>query len=417
MKGSVDMKKEIILTALSALLFFSGCQKQSAADMPPDTPYNHGRHAIMETENGFYSNAGKNIIDDTMCLRFYERDTEKQVYLCARPECQHNGGENCVATYKNLGCINSVLYNGGIYVLAVENSGDSVSYNLYRAELDGTAMTKVGTAFSVNTSDEEYEYQHECFIIHKGYAYIPYHISFGNSTFGFGGSGLVRMNITDGSTETILSGEDYFSAYPHDIFGYGDCVYYDMYSYNYGEDDGFHAYNSVDKTEGRTEYFAASGDNKLFTSGGRDTEDGDLIPLLMAKDKNGGEWEAVLEGGFSFQSKIIPYKDMVILDDQKGVLSVYRDNGDYIGQIGYDADNFSVSKYYNWKDVLISNDKIYLVQYVEPEGSADMTDFQYLYKAYSCPLTDIAEGKGEWKLEYAVKSGYAIEAETGYTVN
>ena len=92
------MKKEFVLTALSALLFLSGCQKQSPADMPPDTPYNHGRHAVMETENGFYSNAGKDIIDDTMCLRFYERDTDKQVYLCARPECQHNGGENCVAS-------------------------------------------------------------------------------------------------------------------------------------------------------------------------------------------------------------------------------------------------------------------------------------------------------------------------------
>lgn len=386
--------------------------------MPPDTPYNHGRYAVMETENGFYSNAGLNIIDDTICLRFYERGTDKQVYLCARPECQHNGSESCVATYKNLSCVNSVLYNGGIYVLALENSGDSVSYNLYKAELDGTAITKVGTAFSVNSSDTEYEYQRECFIIHKGYAYIPYHISFGNSSFGFGGSGLVRMNITDGSTETILSGEDYFSAYPHNIFGYGDFVYYDMYGYNYGNNDGFHAYNITEKTEGSAEYFIAAGDNKLFWSGGYDTEDGELIPMLMAKDRNGGEPERIIEDGYSFQSKVIPYKDMVILDDQNGVISVYRDNGDYIGQIGYDADNFTMSKYYNWKNVLISEDKIYLAQRVEPEGNdADMEDYSYLYKAYSCSIDDIAAGKSEWKLEYAVKSGYAINAEQEYTVN
>ena len=412
------MRKEIILTALSALLLLSGCKKQSPDDMPPDTPYNHGRYAIMETENGFYSNAGTDIIDDTICLRFYERDTDKQVYLCARPECQHNGSENCAATYKALSCVNSVLYSGGIYVLALENSSDSVSYNLYKAELDGTAITKVGTAFSVNTSDTEYEYQRECFIIHKGYAYIPYHISFGNSSFGSGGNGLVRMNITDGSTETILSGEDYFSAYPHNIFGYGDCVYYDMYGINYNSNDGFHAYNITEKTESKTEYFIAAGDNKLFADGGYDTEDGELVPMLMAKDKNGGEWESLIEDGYSFQSKVIPYKDMIIIDDGKGVISVHRDNGEYIGQIGYDAGNFVPSKYYNWKDVLISGDKIYLAQRVEPEGTdADIMEFNNLYKTYSCPIEDIAAGKGEWKLEYAVKSEYAINAEQDYTLN
>lgn len=406
------MRKEIILTALSALLLLSGCEKQDPADMPADTPYNHGRHAIMETENGFYTNSGKDLLDNSMCLRFYERDSDTQVYLCAKPECQHNGSELCAATYKNLGCINSVLYNGGIYVLALESGSDSVSYNLYKAELDGTAITKIGTAFSVNYSDGECQYQKECFIIHKGYAYIPYHISFGSSSFGFGGSGLVRMNITDGSTETILSGEDYFSAYPHDIFGYGDGVYYKLYGYNYANNDGFHVYNINDKTEGASEFFVAAGDNKFFGYGGRETEDGELIPLLMAKDKNGGEWEALLKEGFTDSSKIIPYKDMVILDDNKGVISVYRDNGDYIGQIGYDADNFIMSKYYNWKDVLISEDKIYLVQWVEPEGKdADLTEFSYLYKAYSCSIEDIAAGKSEWKLEYAVKSGCAINAE------
>lgn len=120
---------------MTAAVLLCGCGKKDS-ELPSDTPYNHGEYAIMETEKGYYTNT--NGYNGHM-LRYYERDTENQIFLCAKPECLHDGNESCAATYKNLKCINTLLYDGAIYTLAVED-GDVISYSLYKAALDGTSF-------------------------------------------------------------------------------------------------------------------------------------------------------------------------------------------------------------------------------------------------------------------------------------
>ena len=119
------MSKKKISAFLSAvLLWTSGCSGTDGSEdgLPEDTPYNHqGSLSIMETEQGFYTNVPE-FLNYGINIKFTEKITHKQVYLCAKPECMHDGGEMCTATYKNLYSINSVLYDGAVYTLVIDTN-------------------------------------------------------------------------------------------------------------------------------------------------------------------------------------------------------------------------------------------------------------------------------------------------------
>ncbi len=166
----------IIIMILSALLLCS-CAK-GTEELPEDNPANRWESPIMETDKGYFSNRGY------MYLRYYEKNSDNELFLCARPECMHEGGDGCTATYKGLRVVNTLMYDGSIYIYTVGEEDGTVSFSLYRAAADGSTITKVGDAFTVeNSAGEEYEhFSNDYFIIHKGKAYIPYDLSFGGST-------------------------------------------------------------------------------------------------------------------------------------------------------------------------------------------------------------------------------------------
>lgn len=400
-------KKACIAYALLAVLLAAGCSKKNPAALPEDNPANHGYTPIMETEKGFYSNY-RNAFKSSIYLRFYERGTENQVFVCARPECQHDGGQMCTATRSGLDFLNTILYNGWIYILAVEEADETVSYNLYKAALDGTSLTKVGTAFSVNNSSgQEYSAMDLQFIIHKGYAYVPYHLSFGDSTFGFAGSGLVKMDISDGSTETLLSGENYFSDCPYDLQGSGDCIYYIMdgvcrYNITSGEIEklpDIHWYETV----GRSKYYTQENYGK----------DGVLVYEITAYDKETGEKSIIHSSvGQIENTQLLPYKDMLFAGID-GDLYVYRENGELLAEI----DDFYEYIYtWGYTQLMISGDKLYAEVPVEAEDGVSLYDDVYNCEVYSYPIDELLKGNIEKALEYKVKNFWTIEKEFGRDV-
>lgn len=396
-----------VLSAVLTVLLTAGCSMEKAAELPEDNPANHGYTPIMETEKGYYSNY-PNFSSSSIYLRFYERGTENQVFVCARPECQHNGGEMCTATRRGMDCINTILYNGWIYILAIEEEDETVSYNLYKAALDGTSLTKVGSAFSVNNSSEqEYHAGSMQFIIHKGYAYVPYHLSFGDSSFGFAGSGLMKMDISDGSTETLLSGENYFSDYPQDLQGSGDHIYYNM--------SGVCRYNI---TSGETEQlpdilrYSAVGRSKYYSDKNYG-KDGVLVYEITAYDKETGAKNVIhssrRETG---NTQLLPYKDMLFAGID-GDLYVYRESGELLAEI----DDF-YEYFYAFGDtkLMLSGDKLYAQVPVEIEDGVSLYDYVYDYEVYSYPIDELLKGNSEGTLEYKVKNFWTIEKEFGRDV-
>ena len=416
------MKKKLFAGILSAVLLCGcGSRTQTAAELPEDTPYNR---LIMETENGYYTNTGHG-----MFLRFYERDTENQIFLCAKPECLHDGSETCVATYKNLETINTVLYDGALYILALEN-GDTVKLSLYKAALDGTSLTKVGDVFTVANSAGEETVEALgglYFIIHKGYAYIPYHITLGYGSLGFAGGGLVKMNISDGSTEQLYSGEDYFSAYPYSLQGSGDYVWFTMRGYNYDPkaEPGIYLYNAETgelKKIMDGDLSITVSDTRIYARGISENSGEDRQLAIYCHDKknieNGGDLSVnatpFAEGFGNKINTIIAYKDMVIAGC-RGEISIYNEDGEKLGEfICYDSETDSM--FSDDANIAVSNCKIYLMDYYLNRTGKFYND-KYFRVIYSCPIEDIISGTGEWKFEYGIIDEYRIRNEELFNNN
>lgn len=237
----------IVMMAIGMAFLFSSCGAKKETFCTEDTPWNHGSFAIMETDDGYYYNQGKGgVIHGKMqyvlqCLSYVDKETGMQIYLCDKPECTHDGENDCESTYKNLRADNSVLYGGSIYVLGTVTEGKTVSIDLYKASLDGSTMDKVGNVIQAeNTKDQSiycsksstfFPFDHaedSCFIIHDGYAYITYYLQLGDVSSGLKGAGVCRMNLENGETEEIYKSPYVSSSFPIRLTAVGDYVYFNL---------------------------------------------------------------------------------------------------------------------------------------------------------------------------------------------
>ena len=442
-------RKLITLLCLYLSLFLLvGCQKepsspqQSATDKTDqqntttdDNHANHGLLAILETENGYYYNygysvdeAGKNYVNNSMIvkhlLRYYDKTTGETILLCSKPECEHLGDASCAATYKNLYVINTVLYEEQLYIYGLEKNEEILRLNLYRAALDGSSMDLVGTVFeSENTTGDGFSIQahkpmsvcDETFIIHRGYAYLPYYLRLGFASKGFMGGGLVQMDLRTGKTKPLYEMENMNSYFPFNLRGCGDYIYMDLTGtvrYVISED-------LLDTTIGKEKpAFDAITEEKVYTlrnvydkesrkSSGPitvsvyDSITGESIPTEnFETDLTNEEYLRRLRS--------FAYEGMLVIATDKRVVfyDIEGDNhGTKLGEIelNVDYENFRwYSHYYeSAADVKISNGKLYFIcnttDYEAKEDDDVRQGMHRLYQVYSCPVEDILMGQGTWK--------------------
>ena len=423
----------LILASIFALL--CGCSK---AELPEDNQANHGQLAIMETENGYYYNFGYAIpysgedANSTMrlvkhMLRYSDKEIGESILVCNKPECEHSGNNSCPATYKNITIINSIMYNDEIYVYGIEEDGIIIRFNLYRIAPDGSSIDKIGTAFECeNTLGKAYSTAMnivgalpECFIIHKGYAYLPYYLRIGVASRGFMGGGLVQMDITTGETKNLCEAEYMTSETPTNLRACGDYVYMDMVSihswggtmrYVISEDrmeqpnpDWKSTYGFVTPTRLYTVYPAIDGETM------------EALPVsVTAFDSATGSWidEECFETDIisDYKDKLIsfPYEDMVVIGTKDRVVfySLGEENyGEKIGEIFFESGERVYTYYYeNVLDFKIQNDILYRI--CTPIATEDnkldfrVEDYYTPYEVYCCPVEDVLNGTGQWKLAF-----------------
>lgn len=175
------MKRPIsIIIALLAALSLAACgeSKTEYPDYVSGNPSDIWGNPIMETEDGFYRNPDK----FRLALCYYDKATGKAVYLCAKPECTHDGNEYCTATKEGVFydaniCKSGeyVYYSSSEYVEADEKE----YYKLMRVKADGTEFTELCTY----QTTVGYRAFHgisamnfgRTMAVHRGYAIVPYY--------------------------------------------------------------------------------------------------------------------------------------------------------------------------------------------------------------------------------------------------
>jgi len=427
----------ILFCLAGTLALLCGCSKEK--EMPEDNQANHGPLAIMETENGYYYNWGYAIYSDEENasntsmkyknqLRYNDKENGDTILVCNKPECEHNGSDSCTATYKNIMVINSILYNDEIYVYGVEEDGTIIRFILYRIKPDGSAIDKVGTVFECeNTLGEGYTIVvptlssiPEPFIIHKGFAYLPYFIRIGKASRGFMGGGLMQMDITTGESKSIYEMEFMTSDFPHNLRACGDYVYIFMKApHSMGGDMRYII--SEDRMEQPNPEWKMTFDvitpNRLYNvsnSYNPETQTTGFISIT-SYDSATGAW---IDAEY-FETDILgdpydipvsfPYKDTIVIctDDRVAFYGIGEENyGEKLGEIFFESG--ARIKGYNREPTLefkINNDTLYRIcTPIVTENTTplpNIPDFYMPYEVYSCPVEDILNGTGQWELAFS----------------
>jgi len=419
----------ILFCWVCTLTLLCGCSKEK--EMPEDNQANHGPLAIMETENGYYYNYGyvDTITRNVYCkqyLHYLDKENGENILVCNKPECEHNGNNSCTATYKNIAVINSLIYNNEIYVYGVEEDGLMVRFNLYRIAPDGSSIDKVGTVIeSENTLSEDYNislshkdiYAPGSFIIHKGYAYLPYYLRLGVASKGFMGGGLVQMDITTGETKTIYEMEHMTSKFPHDLTACGDYVYMNMINYHStGETTRYVI--SEDRLEPISErcFYDVFTETTLYTVQADASEESDATGPIAVNgyDVNIGELLAdktfLTDIPSNPETRIIsfPYEDMLVIGVQDRVTfyGIGEENySEKLGEIFFESGyHEEIHSFVQGLDFKISGDTLYRICTpinVKNYRPAEIRYPSYIpYAVYSCPIKDILKGNGQWTLEF-----------------
>ena len=166
------MRKGLVTALLLlCLLVFAACKKDKPGEQPGEIAgdasagkteyqfvsedFEQGNrpgtmgNAMLRTEKGFYH------YNDTLGgFRYYDVATGKEMFLCNKPECRHDGNEFCVATNEKYTVLDYCLYGERLMVFAAEVTETQVLYKVLALALDGSSMDEVTTVLELERSPD-----------------------------------------------------------------------------------------------------------------------------------------------------------------------------------------------------------------------------------------------------------------------
>lgn len=167
---------------------------------------------IMEIDEGYYYNS---LAPDTLSLHFHDNASGKTIYLCAKPECTHDGNDFCPATARRYKPCSTVLYGDKIY-MSVHDTGDkdNLFIKLIAADRDGTSLSEIAEVVRIKGSNKSVMINtvpgnHQGMVIHRGKALVPYTL-YGKESGSDGTylSGFAIIDIATGNVEYREETED-----------------------------------------------------------------------------------------------------------------------------------------------------------------------------------------------------------------
>ena len=244
------MKKTIYLFLLAVfLLCVPGCSRKEKGNDSKlgagivSEDFQRGNDSIMKTEKGYYyyDPEGK-------AIRYYDIATGKDMYLCNKPECRHDGNAFCVATNEKYMMNRLWLYSNRIFAAVVEETDTQYLYKVLTIALDGSEMSEFATYMTLEkTGQRPLGYSAGALVCHRNKVMIPMGAA---GEDGFEDTYYYGTAILDLDTKetTYLDKEPLSKENPvvEEISAYKEHIYY--YKKN-GKKKVLHRYNVADGTE------------------------------------------------------------------------------------------------------------------------------------------------------------------------
>lgn len=223
MRSTIKKGKRILGIILTAcmLMNLAGCGEEViiSEDHVEENCRNTNMNAVMKTDKGFYySQKGE------LSLHYYDTVNKKNMFLCNKPECRHDGNEFCVATSDKYQVMHTLLYSGSLYINVIEETETSYEFKVLKASLDGSSLSEVVTYHSVGNTGV-FPDTGDKMIIHRNKAFLPYTVyNAENDEVGYNGVAIYDMDTKE--VTYLGEKEQSFDLQYGRFYGYGDYMYY-----------------------------------------------------------------------------------------------------------------------------------------------------------------------------------------------
>lgn len=245
------MKKSVLLgVTVLVLLGCAGCKKEPEGEMNQKAlvvtseDLKQGNDTIFNTEKGYYYHS-----DSMSGFRYVDSATGKEMYLCNKPECRHDGNEFCVATNNKYSIERVGMYGGQIFATAIEVTDTQYRYHLLSLALDGSVLNEYVTYLTLEKTNviPSRHIDGSGMYIHRNVAMLPLLLvgDDGTETTQFHGTAIINLD----TREVTYLDEEPFSVENEKIFdisAYGDYFYYCRKE---GKKTVLHRYNIKDGTD------------------------------------------------------------------------------------------------------------------------------------------------------------------------
>ena len=236
------MKKVLfIILMIMCLVAFAGCSKDRQGehcekiDATKDVSseikfvseeYEPGNRSdmmpreLMRTDKGFY-----HYNFSTRSLYYYDMTTGKEMYLCNKPECRHDGNAFCVATNQKYEILGNSLYNDKILSFALEETETQYVFRLLSIALDGATMDELATILTLEKTADKLFFGGSAVHIHRNKVLITMNGSGGGEDTRYYGAVVVSLDTRD----VMFMNKEPFSKENVDITDVSACGNYFYY--------------------------------------------------------------------------------------------------------------------------------------------------------------------------------------------
>jgi len=256
-KGIVTI---LMLLCLAAL---TGCNKKTPSELS-------GEKTGFTSEDFYQGNTSK-FMPEPMLLtekgyyyysegyegfRYYDSATGKEMYLCNKPECKHEGSAFCVASNDKYSVIDYCLYDGCILAYVLEETDTQQVFKVISLALDGSSLSEVATVMMLEKTAQLTPKAGGSFYVHRNKALLLMWAEADENLGDVVLYGTAFLNLETGNV-TYLDQEPMSTENPELMYvkAYGDWFYFCKNEGKKGTKKVLHRYHI---TEGTDESFSFS---------------------------------------------------------------------------------------------------------------------------------------------------------------